>query len=363
MRLITMFSIVILGSMLVFPYLPSQMIAAEDLTPKMLKQNALSTLDSLDVYDKKDQKRITNAVNAIEKSLDEKLWEDDSSLTVLGKKVFSHEKTAIKELEKIKSIDVSEVVDSLILADKTLAQFTIDLIPYADDKKINKNLDKALNEMQQAQKDVDNNNLDKAIDHYKKAWKLASMGDEIDITDVDSASLDFSNDLIPDYYVQLEYTGDPKKPAKIDYKIQDVCVDLGPKDDSDGGNTYDDTAMKIGVSTVSRAWLIDEMIVWNDWFKKKNNNSNQMIDLIFSPVRSLPHFEDLDGDNVIQGNEKKNSFAYSESISELGGQSGWIGFVYFDAPPGDYLFWTVHPASGIDGCDRLAAQGILVTIP
>ena len=105
------------------------------------------------------------------------------------------------------------------------------------------------------------------------------------------------------------------------------------------------------------------MVVWNDWFKKKNNDANQMVDLIYSPVRSLPHLEDLDGDDVIQGGKKKSSFEHSASISQLGGQSGWVGSLYFNAPSGDYLLWTVHPAGGIDECDRLTALGVPITIP
>lgn len=347
------------------PCLDSQTANADSDTPRALKQNALSELESIEVDDRKDQKMIERAKNEIRKGLEDRLWEDDSSLTFLGKKTFSGDKKAIHDLAKVRSADVSGIAGSLILADAALAQLAVDLIPTGtDDDRTNKNLDKSVEEMRQAERYVDRNELDKAVDHYRKAWSIAFMGDGVDVVDADSASLDFSNDLITDYYVELNYSGDSKKPAKISYKIQDECVDLGPKDPSDvGGDTYDDAAMKIGVSTVSREWLTDGMLVWNDWFEKKNNDGNRLVDLVFSPVRSLPHFEDLGGDNVIQGGKKKNSFEHAESVPQLGGQSGWEGFVYFDASPGDYLFWTVHPAGGIDGCDRLAALGILVTIP
>jgi len=355
-----------LGSILFASSFSSQMTFADDLPPRVIKQNALAELESLEVDNKKDQKRIEKAKKEIEKSLEDKLWDDDSSLTFLGKKVFSHEKKAIQELDKVKSVNVSGVMNSLVSADMILAQLAIDKIPTdTDDKKINKNLKKAIKEMKNAQKNIDKNKLDKAIDNYKKAWKIAFMGEDIDVIEIDSASLDYSNDGITDYYVQLEYTGDTMKPTIIGYKIQDECVDLGPKDPSNvGGDTYDDAAMKIGVSTISKSeWLIDDMVVWNDWFKKKNNDDNKTVDLVYSPVRKLPHFEELGGDNVIQGGKKKFSFEHSASISQLGGQSGWDGSLYFNAPSGDYLLWTVHPAGGIDECDRLAALGIPITIP
>jgi len=366
MKVPTAFTLIILGSMIFSSYLTSQLVTAEDFAPRILKQNALASLESLEIHDKKDQKKVDNAVKEIKKSLDEKLWEDDSSLTMLGKKVFSHEKKAVNELDKIKSIDVSAITITLVESDRFLVQLVIDEIPTdTDDKKINKNLKKILKEMNDAQKDFDKNKLEKVVDHYKKAWKLAFMGDEVNVVEEDFDTSDENNDGIPDYYVSLKYTEDPKQPTKISYKIQDECVDLGPKDASDvGGDTYDDAAMMIGVTNTSKSvWFIDDMIVWNDWFKKKNNDDNQMVDLVFSPSRFLPHFEDLHGDNVIRGDAKKTSFEHFTSIPELGGQSGWEGFLYFNAPSGDYLFWTVHPAGGIDECDRLAAQGILVTIP
>ena len=360
------FTLFVLGSLVFAPLLDSQMATAETIAPKIIKLNALSELQSLEIENKKDQKRITKAENQLEKSLKDKFWEDDSSLTFLGKKVFTHEKKAIKELSKVKSVDVSHVASSLVNADMILAQLAIDQIPSdSNDKKIIKKLNKALKEMNKAQQDFDKNKLDKAVDHYKKAWKIAFMGEGVDVIEIDSASLDYSNDGVTDYYVQLEYTGDAKKPTIIGYKIQDECVDLGPKDPSDvGGDTFDDAAMKMGVSTITKSeWLIDDMVVWNDWFKKKNNDDNKMVDLVYSPVRKLPYLEELGGDNVIQEGKKKSSFDHSASISKLGGQSGWEGFMYFNAPPGEYLLWTVHPSGGIDECDRLTALGIPITIP
>lgn len=359
------FTVIALGSILFASSFSSQMTFADVLPPRIIKQNAFAELESLEVDNKKDQKRIEKAKKEIEKSLEDKLWDDDSSLTFLGKKAFSHEKKAIKELGKVKFVNVSGVMNSLVSADMILAQLAIDKIPTdTDDKKIDKNLKKAIKAMKKAQKNIDKNKLDKAIDHYKKAWKHAFMGDDTMVLDSEIWTDDLNNDGLFDYYAVVTQTGDSKKPIKIDYKIQDECVDLGPRDPDDvGGDTYDDVAMMMGVSTPDRnTWLIDDMIVWNDWFKKKNNDENQMVDLVYSPVRKMPKIQFLDGDLVIQDDKKKPSFEHLETISELGGQSGWMGEVYFDAPSGDYIVWNILPAGGSYGCDLLATAGVHVAV-
>lgn len=184
------------------------------------------------------------------------------------------------------------------------------------------------------------------------------------VSNTDSGRFDFDLDGTTDYFVKAHYTGKTNQPLKIDYKIQDECVDLGPKDPSDvGGDTFDDAAMKIGLSTLSRDWITEDANVWNPWFKAKDNDENKKIDLIFLPPISFSPFDDdTEGDDVIQGEKKHGSFQHSSSIKELDGQSGWKGTIFVNAPPGQYLLWTIHPAGGYGGCDGLSGLGIPIVI-
>lgn len=338
--------------------------------PKLIKQNSSSALESLIVFDKKDQKRIDTAFESITKSLDDKYWVDDYSLSEKGKKVFDNEKKAVKELLKVKSLDVSSVILDLVEADRIIAQLAIDSIPVDSGiKKIDKLLAKAIDEMDDAQKDLDNNKPDKAIDHYKKAWDLSTFGHILDMSNTDTGTYDAENDGLIDYFLTLHYPKNSKKPIQIDYVIQDECVDLGPKDSSNiGGDTFDDAGMKIGISTnppfaPDREWITDDVLAWNDWFKSKKNDQNKMIDLFYTDT-SFPFFEDdVNGENVIQGNENGDSFTHFTSIDEIDGQSGWKGTVYFEVPSGDHILWTIHPSGGFGGCDVLSGLGVLVSIP
>jgi len=185
------------------------------------------------------------------------------------------------------------------------------------------------------------------------------------VSNTDSGRFDFGADGKTDYYVKAHYTGNSHQPLKIDYKIQDECVDLGPIDASDvGGDTFDDAAMKIAFSSVPhpRQWTIDDVSVWNPWFKAKNNDSNKLIDLAFVSSTSFPFFDESQGDDVIQGSDKQGSFKHFNSIKELDGQSGWDGTIFLNAPPGDYLLWTIHPSGGYGWCDSLSGFGIPIII-
>jgi hypothetical protein len=184
------------------------------------------------------------------------------------------------------------------------------------------------------------------------------------VSNNDSGRFDFDNNGSADYFVKAHYTGNSNQPLKIDYKIQDECVDLGPKDESNiGGDTFEDAAMKIGVSTRDRHWLVDEATVWNPWFRNVNNDENKIIDLVALPSPSFSFFyDDVHGDDVIQGIKKHGSFQHLSAITELDDQSGWSGSVFLNAPPGDYLLWTIHPADGFGGCDGLSGFGIPISI-
>jgi hypothetical protein len=184
----------------------------------------------------------------------------------------------------------------------------------------------------------------------------------------DSGRFDLNFDGKADYYVKAHYIGNSNQKLKVDYKIQDECVDLGKKDAPDvGGNTFDDVAMKIGFSTIltaTRDWTIEDVTITNSWFNSKKNDVNKQIDLVSFPDAFTPSGLPLpeNGDNVIQGDGKKGSFKHADSISELGGQSGWIGTIFVDGPVGNYALWTLHPSGGYGGCDGLSGFGIPIII-
>ena len=188
------------------------------------------------------------------------------------------------------------------------------------------------------------------------------------MSNIDSGRFDLNSDGNADYYVKAHYTGNLHQKLKIDYKIQDECVDLGPIDAPDvGGDTFDDAAMKIGFSTIlpiNRDWTIDGVTISNSWFNSKKNDINQQIDLVSFPDGFTP-FElspPGNGDDVIQGDDKQGSFKHVDSISELGGQSGWVGSIFVNGPVGDYFLWTLHPSGGRGGCDVLSGFGISISI-
>jgi len=188
------------------------------------------------------------------------------------------------------------------------------------------------------------------------------------ISNSSNARFDLNFDGNADYYIKAHYTGNFHQKLKVDYKIQDECVDLGPKDAPDvGGDTFDDVALKFGFSTiphVDRDWTIEDVTITNSWFNSKKNDDNKKIDLATFTNGFIPSKFPLpgNGDNAIQGDGKKGSFKHLDSISELGGQSGWVGSIFVDGPVGDYLLFTLHPSGGIDGCDLLSGFGFPIFI-
>ena len=150
------------------------------LQDKKLEQ--ITILESLiDDAPKKTQKELEKSIKEINKSLDDKLWEDETSLDPKkGKKVFDHEKHAVKKLMKIEkkdnTTDVSGVIDVLVAVDR---QFATDAFDEANtpenqaDKKSTKELEKSEKELAKGDEDRDNGKFDKAINHYKKSWEHA----------------------------------------------------------------------------------------------------------------------------------------------------------------------------------------------
>ena len=157
----------------------------ESIAPQTVKWSARDALDALlPTGDKKIDKRIEKALKHLEKSLDPKLPETDSTLTKKGKKVFDEEKKAVKDLQNLikdKKVpdyvkDVcKEMIDKLVTADKLLAKTALnDAREYeGTDKKVDKETEKSEKELEKATKELEKGKPDKAIDHYKKAWEHA----------------------------------------------------------------------------------------------------------------------------------------------------------------------------------------------
>ena len=153
---------------------PGDTVVISDDIPRTLKQNAKVELSEFVVDDRKDQKKINKADRAIRKSLNDKLWEDDSTLTKNGKKVFIYERYAVKQLLKVKSVDTSSIIEILVAADQILAQSTIDSVPTdTGNKKIDRALAKANKQMNEALGKLENGKPDQAISKYLQAWTHA----------------------------------------------------------------------------------------------------------------------------------------------------------------------------------------------
>lgn len=154
------------------------------------KFEQITILESLfDDAPTKTQKILNNAIQSIQKSLDEKLWRDGISLEPKhGHKVFDKEKKAVKSLLKIEkkddSTEVSSVIDVLVAIDRQLASDAFDEANTPEnhaDKKSSKQLSKSESELTKGDQKRDDGKPDKAIDHYKKAWKHAQKAMKHDL--------------------------------------------------------------------------------------------------------------------------------------------------------------------------------------
>jgi hypothetical protein len=117
-------------------------------------------------------KKINDAIDHLDKSLDPSLWVDDSRLDPKkGDKVFQEEKETVKKLQDIKNppAAIAGLISQIVGADKLLAQTAIDDMAGGDPKK----LAAANKEMGKAQDEINKGHLDAAIDHYKNAWQQA----------------------------------------------------------------------------------------------------------------------------------------------------------------------------------------------
>jgi hypothetical protein len=129
--------------------------------------------------DDKTDHRIEKAIDRLEQSLADKLW-DGSSLSDKGKKVFSREKQAVHELMKIDyeptATQVAPLILDLVAIDEALAQAALDEATSACAAVDSKHLQKALEKMDKAGEKLGEGRPDKAIREYGKAWDYAQKG-------------------------------------------------------------------------------------------------------------------------------------------------------------------------------------------
>lgn len=172
---------------------------------------------------------------------------------------------------------------------------------------------------------------------------------------------DFDRDGLTDFYVRAHFTGNSNQMYKVDIKTTDECVD---------GSTHEDARMKIGFTNTGLpyTWYTDGFTAWTSWFKSgRSDDPNKQIDLatVNYPPYNVPAIFPTSGDDVIQKNpkDKQGSFSHNTSIKELDGQSGWEDSVFFNAPPGDYLIWSIVPSDGTGNrCNGVAGIGFPIFV-
>ena len=149
------------------------------LTSKEFVLNDLKDLRA-SVTDKKDGKKLDEAIEHLANSLDAGLWVDGTHLQAKhGDKVFNEEKDAVvKLLELIKdkksNVDkakLQDFINRLVEADKLLALVAIeDAVAASGDAK---KIDKANDELGKGDARVADGHFTDAIEHYRNAWKHA----------------------------------------------------------------------------------------------------------------------------------------------------------------------------------------------
>ncbi|HEX3085833.1 MAG TPA: thrombospondin type 3 repeat-containing protein [Pyrinomonadaceae bacterium] len=151
-----------------------------DLNPYKTKEkvrNDLVTLRST-VTDKQDGKKLDEAIDHLNKSLDLNLWIDNYHPNPKGgEKVFNEEKDAVNKLRELMKDKHSTIPDATLqgfikriqLADRRLAEVAINDHSGGDSKK----LAKANEELSKGDSEYADGKPDSAIEHYRVAWDQA----------------------------------------------------------------------------------------------------------------------------------------------------------------------------------------------
>jgi hypothetical protein len=156
-------------------------LEARFIGPQTIKQRVLQDLTTLSetVADKKDGKKLDEAIKHLTKSLDPELWISETRLNPKqGEKVFSEEKDAVVKLVELikdkksaffESATLQGFVDRLVSADRLLASGAINDAAGGDVKKIAQ----ANDELGKGDARVADNHFTDAIEHYRNAWEHA----------------------------------------------------------------------------------------------------------------------------------------------------------------------------------------------
>lgn len=341
-----------------------------------IKQDLGILMNNPDI-DKKIKNKLDHAIKQIEKSLDEKYWNEDSTLSFKeGKKVLDADKKAIKILKKslkdkksnpIKE-DISEIIFRITEIDKMLVEDALNKIKenIMNDKNLKK-FDSATNLFNSGNEFFIEHNYENAIKKYSKTWdqikkiikkphikKIKLVENEV------SKNFDSHLNDLDDIYLKVINPKKLDKPKKVEIKIAKECVK---------GDNHEDAAMKIGFSSqvnLPSEFFVEEFNITNKWFKKYDQdkkidpiNENRWQDY----VSEFPN----SGDDLIQMNleDMKSSFNFVSAIPELDGQSGWEGKFEFKGEPGDYYMWFFFPQTDEETeywCNFVVAYSKSITI-
>ena len=153
-----------------------------DLNPYRTKQKVRDDLVALraTVTDKQDGKKLDEAIDHLNKSLDPSLWNDNYHPKPKGgEKVFNEEKDTVNKLRELMKDKHSTIPDAtlqgfinrIVAADRRLAQVAInDAIGRGGDPK---KIAKANEELAKGDSDNTDGKPDNAIEHYRNAWDQA----------------------------------------------------------------------------------------------------------------------------------------------------------------------------------------------
>ena len=176
-------------------------ITNDDISARDIKRDLKDELHSLlPTGDKHADKRIKEAIERIDESLDDKLWIDDNTLDPKkGEKAIHKEEKAVEKLMEILAKDdddddddddhdsslpasvlaaIQQIIDDIVNLDRKLASDAIDnaVASGGDPKEI----DRANKELAEGDAKLAKGKFDKAIHHYEKAWKHAQKALGID---------------------------------------------------------------------------------------------------------------------------------------------------------------------------------------
>ena len=156
-------------------------------TPRGMKRTVIDDLSKHEV----ESERISKALKQIRKALSDEFWIDGAHLdSKRGKKIFDHDRHAVKELMHLlkKPNGVSPAalaaaetaIDGLVPTDRFLAATLLNeassaaVVDHKRQKKVDKALAKAQKELDKGDAERGAGKFEKAIYHYGKTWKQAS---------------------------------------------------------------------------------------------------------------------------------------------------------------------------------------------